>query len=161
MLIVAVMCLGLVGCAFAPTRTGTTPTVEKFDPDKAAKTAKRAGYAAVMVWIIVEKPEDAQVAAVKPVLEEVTANVRLLVKDGFKSLLPELKKAVDKLIPGDLPNQKAERLLAYKALEITLDELDKQFSKHPEWKVKEEVVANVAEALFDGAVEAIDDYLDS
>jgi len=154
---------GLVSWAVIGTfLAGCTPpqgggTVVQFDPVAASKTAKKAGYVAVLGWVAGAKPDVAKVGDLKKVVLMLKTSMRTFPKAGFYSLRPELIASVDKVLPGDA--NKAARLIGYKVVEELTTQLDNLFGQHPEWKDQGDAVSSLLLAFLDGANDGLSDYL--
>jgi hypothetical protein len=125
--------------------------------DQKKDLANKAGTAAVVGWLAIDKPEKATVEAVKVVVDKVRASLTGLQEGGFISALPGIQEATAKLFPDEA--DKAKQLAADKLAKALLEELDKLFAKHPEWKEKGDEVSAILGAFLDGSSSSIGDYL--
>lgn len=118
-------------------------------PEQRAELAKAAGEAAALAYLSIDKPSNEQASAIKVILDKIRENLTSWKEGGFVTALPEIEKLADELFSSD--EQKAYRLAAKKLSNMLLEELDKLFAKHPEWKDKGAEVATLVGKFVDGA----------
>lgn len=126
-------------------------------PEKRAELAKQAGNAAVLAWLSIEKPEKAQVEAVKVIVDKLRENLTAYKEGGFKAALPGINEGIDKLFPKE--EDKGRLLAAKKLAETMVAELDRLFEKHPDWKDLGGEVAGLVGSFCDGSSESLELYL--
>lgn len=135
-----------------PGQTGVTLT-----PEQKKDIANKAGAAAALGWLAIQKPDKPTVEAVKVVVDKVRENLAGWKEGGFKATLPGIKEAIAKLFPKE--EDKVKRLAAEKLAEALLDELDNLFAKHADWKDKGDEVAGIVGAFLDGSSFVLNDFL--
>lgn len=149
LLMVSVLCAAS-GCK----NGGSTMT-----PEKRKELAAQAGQVAALSYLAIEKPDIEKAKAVKFVIDEITKGLTKYEEGGFKTTLPEIKKAVAKAFPNE--EQKAIRLLADKLAETLLSELDALFDRHPDWKKLGGEVAGIVAAFTGGASKGFKQYIEA
>jgi hypothetical protein len=145
---------GVLGALLlASTSCGETPLT----PEKRKEMAYQAGNLAALSYLAIEKPTKEQATAVKLVVDEITKSLGQYQEGGFKSALPKIKEAIAKAFPKE--EQKALRLLADKLADTLVNELDKLFDRHPDWKTLGGEVAGIVASFTSGASKGFEDYL--
>lgn len=141
-LALAVILVVLGGCSAGPKLDISTPEGRK-------KIAFSAGQAASLSYLAGANPSEAEVAVLKQVVDQVRDNVKGFEAKGFIGALPGIEKLIDQLLPKE---EDASRRMAAKRLsKILLDELDRVFEKHPEWKTLSEEYAGLVGSFASGA----------
>jgi hypothetical protein len=126
-------------------------------PEQRAALAKAAGEAAALAYLTIDKPSDEQAKVIQAIIDKIRESLVNWKEGGFITALPEIEKLADELFPTE--EQKAYRLAAKKLASMLLDELDKLFKKHPEWKDKGVEVAGIVGKFLDGASESFKAYI--
>lgn len=111
--------------------------------------AKEAGEAAAFAYLAAVNPTPEEAAAVKSIVDKVAASLTEYKDGGFITALPELEKVIEDELPGD--DKKALRMICRKAARVLLEELDRIFERHPDWKTLSEEIAGITSAFFEGA----------
>ena len=133
-LVLALVSVGVMGC-------GETPIDKK-------KLAGEAGEVAALTYLAVQKPSLEQQALIKGIISKVDDNLNEYKEGGFIATYPGFEELVDKTIPEE---KAAERVLAKKLAKLLLEELDKLFERHPDWKTQGAEVAGIVGSFCDGA----------
>lgn len=141
-LVLAVILVVLGGCSDGSKLDISTSAGRK-------KIAFSAGQAASLSYLAGANPSEADVAVLKQVVDQVRDNVKGFEAKGFIGALPGIEKLIDQLLPKE---EDASRRMAAKRLsKILLDELDRVFDKHPEWKTLSEEYAGLVSSFASGA----------
>ena len=143
--LVAVMLSMSVGCGTTPTGGGTMTVT----PEQMKDLANKAGYAAAMTFLAIQKPTVDDATKIKVVIDFVGKTVSDWPDGGFVSTLPTLNLLIDAEVPVD--KNKALNLLCKSLGQTLMSELDNLFNKHPEWKKKGSEVAGIVASFDDGA----------
>jgi CelD/BcsL family acetyltransferase involved in cellulose biosynthesis len=149
----------LVGCNSNNRKTppSTTTTKTEWTPQKRKAAAFKAGEAVAVGYLLLEKPSEANVEAVKGLADKLSEVTRASKKEGFKAMLPEIEAAIARKFP--YPDKKAERLMAGKLAALMVDELDALFKRHPDWKADRIKTTEVIDSFCKGASRTLDEYI--
>jgi hypothetical protein len=151
-LVACMLCLS-VGCGTTPAGGGSATVT----PEQMKDLANKAGYAAAMTFLAIQKPTVEDATKIKIVVDFVGKTVSDWPEGGFLSALPALNLLIDKEVPVE--KNKALNLLCKSLGQTLLSELDNLFNKHPEWKKKGSEVAGIVGAFDDGASAAFAAYI--
>lgn len=151
-LVVALLCgLVLPGCGGD---VNVIPPVETAAQRK--KVAGDAGEAAALAYLVIQKPTKEQALAIKVVADKLVATLKDYKQGGFKATREEVHEGLALALPGD--DRKAELLLATKLADTLIDELDRLFDEHPQWKDLNKEVTDLVSSFATGASKALDAY---
>jgi len=140
---VALIVVLMVGCS------GPGTKIDISTPEGRKKVAFSAGQAASLSYLAGANPSDEEVAILKQIVDQVRDNVKGFEKKGFIGALPGIEQLVDKLLPKE--EDSSRRMAAKRLAKMLLDELDKVFNSHPEWKDLSEEYAGLVGSFASGA----------
>ena len=125
--------------------------------EKRAEVSKKAGAAAASAYLLIDKPDTETVKAIQVVLAKITENLTGYQEGGFVGSLPGIDDAIAKALPST--EDKGKRAAAHNLAKTLLEELDKLFADHPDWKTLGGEVAGIVGAFTTGASDAFKPYL--
>jgi len=146
-----------LGCSPKPTPGPGPAPAPVIDIEKLKKDATIAGEMAAYAYLAIESPTEDQAKAVRDIVMQFQDGFNGYVEKGFVGALPEINKAIDKLLP--IETKKAENLLAKKFAETTAVELDAFFKKHPDYRKIGSDSASIIAAFLGGAKTGFDKWL--
>lgn len=117
---------------------------------------KEAGEIAALAYLAAAKPTEEETTAVKSIVVQIANSLTSYKEGGFITALPEIEKVIDDNLPGE--DKRALRTICKKAANILMEELDKVFERHPDWKTLSAEIAGLTAAFFEGAVEGLTKY---
>lgn len=117
-------------------------------PAQQQEAAKQAGGLAVAIFLAVESGDAEETAAVKTVIDLLSATLKEYRTGGFITAKDELALLINKQVPIKY------QPLANSLSGTLLNALDNLFTKHPEWKDKNEQVTAIVNSFFTGASES-------
>jgi len=147
----ALLLLFSIGCG----TNGKTP----WTPEKRLSAAKNAGLAAASGYLVIAKPDKPTALVVKIVVDKIRENLTAYREGGFVGALPGIDEAILKVLPKD--EDQAKRVAAHNLGKILLEELDKLFEDHPDWKTLGDEAAGIIGAFLDSASSAFEPYLET
>lgn len=114
-------------------------------PEQQQEVAKQGGSLAVALFLAVEQPDADETAAVKTVIDLLASTLKDYRQGGFITAKEEIGILIKQKVPEKYQNT-ANSISG--ALLLALDGL---FSKHPEWKDKNDQVSGIVSSFFIGA----------
>ena len=125
-------------------------------PEGRKDVVKEAGEIAALAYLSTAKPTAEEVAAINTIVTKISKSLTAYKDGGFVTALPEIEKVIDDNLPGD--DKMALRQICKKAVNILVEELDRVFVRHPEWKSLSEEIAGMTAAFFEGASGGLSKY---
>jgi hypothetical protein len=125
--------------------------------EKRQEVSRTAGVAAASGYLIIEEPDRETAVAIKVVIEKIRDNLQAYQEDGFIGALPGISEGIAKALPGE--ENTGKRTAANNLAKILLEELDRLFKDHPDWKTLGSEVSGIIGSFLNGAFEAFDPYV--
>lgn len=147
--VVSLLLVCLLGCSGGGESLFNTPEGRK-------TLIKEAGEVVTLTYLATANPSEEEALTVKATVAHIAKLLTEYRVGGFVTALPEIDKLIEDNLAGD--KNLFLRAICKKAANILVNELDKVFERHPDWKALGAEVAGLTAAFFEGASSGFTKY---